>query len=178
MQPEFAHPGYFEIWTINGDNAHMEINQINTLSANLQSSVCVTFCQLWKFTCVGALATLIQYGILVLLVQLSGLSPVVASVAGYLVSICFNYFLNYKFTFKATAAHEKAAVMFGLTMGVGLFLNVFVMSFCLNNLHLKYIFAQIVATGFVFVWNFTVNKLWTFRAAVRQPANRAAVRNI
>ncbi len=139
------------------------INPINSISACAQSSACNTFFQLWKFACVGALATLIQFSILILLVQFLGINPIAASVAGYLVSVCFNYYLNYKFTFKARTAHKKTAVMFGLTAGVGLLLNAFAMSLCLNNLRLKYILAQIVATGFVFVWNFTVNKLWTFR---------------
>jgi putative flippase GtrA len=165
----------------------MAIDTFNSLSANPQSghisrfsNACDTvfqpwFFQLCKFACVGALATIIQFSILVLLVQLLGLNPVVASVAGYLVSICFNYYLNYRVTFKATSAHKRTAVMFGLTAGVGLFLNALVMSLCLDVLHLKYIFAQVVASGFVFIWNFTVNKLWTFRAAARQPVNRTAV---
>lgn len=150
----------------------MEIDPIHSVSAdprsgltNKFSNACETVFQLWKFACVGALATLIQFGILVLLVQRFGCDPVGASVIGYLVSVCFNYYLNYRITFKATAAHKKTAVMFGLTMVTGLFLNVVVMSFCLSVLSLKYIFAQVAATGCVFIWNFTVNKLWTFRAA-------------
>jgi len=129
---------------------------------------------LWKFACVGAVATLIQFGILILLVQRFRADPVAASVAGYLVSICFNYYLNYRITFKATAAHGKTAVMFGLTAGTGLLLNALVMSFCLNTLKLRYILAQVAATGFVFIWNFTVNKLWTFRTAPRHPGNPLA----
>ncbi len=153
----------------------MAIDPINSLTANPRPwhsnkffNAYVTVLQLWKFACVGALATLIQFAILILLVQQFGRSPVVASVTGYLVSTCFNYYLNYRITFRATAAHKKTAVMFGLTTGTGLLLNVVVLSFCLNSLYLKYIFAQIVATGCVFVWNFTVSKLWTFRAAARQ----------
>ncbi|MGC9965165.1 MAG: GtrA family protein [Syntrophobacteraceae bacterium] len=160
----------------------MAIKPPNSLSANSRSGLinkfsgaCETVSQLWKFACVGALATLIQFGILVLLVQRFGFDPVVASVIGYLVSVCFNYYLNCRITFKATAAHKRTVVMFGLTMGTGLFLNAVVMSFCLNILSLKYVFAQVVATGCVFVWNFTVNKLWTFRAAVRRPGDHCTV---
>jgi len=127
-----------------------------------------TLFQLWKFACVGAIATLIQFGILIFLVQMFGVAPVVASVAGYMVSACINYYLNYKITFKATTNHKKTAPMFCVTTGVGLFLNAVVMSCCLNILHVKYIFAQVAATGCVFVWNFTLNKLWTFRPAAGQ----------
>jgi putative flippase GtrA len=40
---------------------------------------------------------------------------------------------------------------------------------------LRYIFAQVVATGCVFVWNFTMHKHWTFRAAARLPEDGAGV---
>jgi putative flippase GtrA len=160
----------------------MVIDPINSLSVNLGSGhknrfsrAWQTVFQFWKFACVGAVATLIQFGILILLVQRFGADPVVASVTGYLVSICFNYYLNYKFTFKATGAHKKTAVMFGLTAGTGLLLNTAVMSFCLKTLGLKYVFAQVAATGFVFVWNFAVNKLWTFRTVRKPSHNNAAV---
>jgi putative flippase GtrA len=152
----------------------MAIDPIDAFSqhdrSGLRNKLCEAyelFSQVWKFACVGATATLIQFGMLILLVQQFGLNPVAASVAGYLVSICFNYFLNCRITFKA-ATNRKTFVMFGLTAGTGLLLNVLVMSFCLRILGLKYIFAQVAATGCVFVWNFTVNKLWTFRKTAVQ----------
>jgi len=160
----------------------METVPINTLSASPKPGFSkrffkldATVFQLWKFACVGAVATLIQFSILILLVQLFGVNPVVASVTGYLISLCFNYHLNYKFTFKATTPHKKTIVVFGVTMGAGLVLNASGMSLCLNVLHLRYVFAQVVATGCVFVWNFAANKLWTFRAAALPPADRAQV---
>jgi putative flippase GtrA len=156
----------------------MVTDPISSLSTNPRagltdrfSSAWRTVFQFWKFTCVGALATFIQFAILILLVQRFGSDPVVASVTGYLVSICFNYYLNYKITFKARSAHGKTALMFGLTAATGLLLNAAVMSFCLRVLSLKYILSQVAATGFVFVWNFTVNKFWTFRAAGREAAS-------
>jgi putative flippase GtrA len=30
---------------------------------------------------------------------------------------------------------------------------------------MPYLFAQVIATGIVLLWNFTANKLWTFGAA-------------
>jgi putative flippase GtrA len=160
----------------------MATNPVNSLPPNSRYEAVKRFLnayetvfQLWKFACVGAIATLIQFGILIFLVQLFGVAPVAASVAGYMVGACFNYYLNYKITFKATTNHKKTALMFGVTTGVGLFLNAVVMSFCLNTLHAKYIYAQVAATGCVFVWNFTLNKLWTFRpAAERQEDGSSA----
>lgn len=131
-----------------------------------------TFSQLWKFTCVGAAATLIQFAVLIFLVRKFGTDPVTASVTGFLISVCFNYYLNYRITFRATGTHRKTAAMFATVHGVGLCLNACMMKFSIGVLHLAYLYAQVAATGCVFTWNFTANKLWTFRARAGQPVPR------
>ncbi|MDR3555747.1 MAG: GtrA family protein [Syntrophobacteraceae bacterium] len=123
------------------------------------------FHQLWRFACVGALATVIHFSVLIFLVQVFGFDPVASSVAGFLTSVCFNYYLNYKVTFKSTNAHGKTMIMFCIISGAGLLLNTFIMSLCIGKLQLRYISAQVFTTGCVFVWNFTVHRQWTFRPA-------------
>jgi putative flippase GtrA len=140
----------------------------NALSREFILNSYKTAGQMGRFACVGALATLVQYGILIFLVQVFGINPVLSSVLGFLCSICLNYYLNYRITFCATTAHSKTIGMFFLVAAVGLFLNAVLMSLCVNLLHWNYIAAQVTATGCVFIWNFTANKLWTFGAAGRR----------
>ena len=78
---------------------------------------------LLRFGLVGALATGVQYLILVLLVRWAGAWPPAASVVGFLASAVGNYLLNYYFTFRSRRRHGPAAMKFLILAGVGLVLN-------------------------------------------------------
>ena len=68
-----------------------------------------------KFAGVGAIATAIQYGVLVASVELLGIGPVSGSCAGFLVGAVFNYWANYHFTFGSDNPHWVAASRFAVT---------------------------------------------------------------
>ncbi len=72
-----------------------------------------------KFLGVGSFATVIQYGILVLLVETGLAVALTASTIGYIVSSAFNYTLNYYFTFRSEARHQAAALKFSVVGGYG-----------------------------------------------------------
>tara|TARA_Y100001933_G_scaffold216484_1_gene223636 strand:+ start:5929 stop:6318 length:390 start_codon:yes stop_codon:yes gene_type:complete len=117
-----------------------------------------------KFLGVGGVATLIQYGILILLVEVFQASALVGSTIGYIVSGIFNYTLNYYFTFNSTARHAHAATRFVAVAIVGLALNSSLIFLLTDLLAVFYIAAQIIATGAVVVWNFIAHKHWTYRS--------------
>src|SRR5262249_46162173 len=111
-------------------------------------------------------ATATQYLTLVLLVELGGLHPTLASVLGYGVSWIVNYSLNYRFTFKSSRPHGEA---FSRFLGVGivaLLLNSAVMATA-TGIGLHYLLAQVIATALVFCWTFTCNRRWTFAVDTR-----------
>ena len=56
--------------------------------------------QFLKFGVVGALATVVDYGILMLLSQVAGWDPLPASVVSYLVSLAFNYLASMRYVFE------------------------------------------------------------------------------
>jgi putative flippase GtrA len=119
--------------------------------------------RLVRFGMVGALATGVQYLILVALVRWAGLWPPVASALGFLVSAVGNYLLNYHFTFFSRQPHAPAALKFLILSTVGLALNAALMEH-LMDLGWHYLVAQVFVTAIVFLWNFIGNSLWTFRA--------------
>ena len=119
--------------------------------------------QFLRFATVGGIATLIQYLILIALVQGVNMHAVWASSIGFVVSAICNYLLNYRFTFRSNARHRQAMVKFFLVAGVGLVLNGLIMLVATEYLHVYYLLAQILATGLVLLWNFTGNRLWTFK---------------
>jgi putative flippase GtrA len=118
--------------------------------------------KLLRFGLVGAVATGIQYVILVVLVH-EGVWPAVASAIGFVVSAFGNYLLNYHFTFRSRESHGPAATKFVMLAGGGLVIN-FVLMHVLVGAGWYYLLAQVLVTVVVFLWNFLGNSLWTFRA--------------
>jgi len=116
------------------------------------------------FAGVGALATAVQYLILVLLTELGGVSPVYASATGYAVSAVLNYLMKYHLVFGSDEKHRAAAPKYALISAVGLTLNTALMHLGTQVLDLYYLVAQVIATGLVLLWNFFANAIWTFRA--------------
>ena len=120
------------------------------------------FGQFARFAMVGGIATLIQYAVLLALVQLAGLNPVWASAIGYALSAVLNYLMNYRYTFRSQAHHGRAALKFVTIAGLGLLLNSLVMA-GLIRADAHYLAAQVVATAVVLLWNFFGARYWTFR---------------
>ena len=122
--------------------------------------------QLVRFAGAGTAATATHYVTLILLVELSGMNPTVASVIGYGASWVVNYSLNYRVTFKSARPHREALGRFVSVGIVALLLNSTVMATA-TAVGLYYLLAQVLATSLVFCWTFTCNRLWTFAADTR-----------
>ena len=123
--------------------------------------------QFIRFLMVGALATTIQYLILILLVRSLSFDAVIASGIGFIIAAITNYHINYHFTFHSNRRHHEAATRFFIVAMLGVLLNSLVMSIAIGLLYLHYLFAQTLATVCVLFWNFTLSRLWTFNDAIR-----------
>ena len=119
-----------------------------------------------KFLGIGAIATLIQYVIFIMLVELSAFSIVLASAFGYAISSIFNYLMNYHYTFTSDAKHKVAALKFTLVALIGLSLNSLLMYLSVELFNVHYIISQIIVTGIILVVNFFAHKLWTFQTKI------------
>ena len=119
--------------------------------------------QVISFAGVGLVTTILQYLILIFLVQIFIIKPVYASTIGYLTSALVSYYLNYVFTFRITAGHHVSIAKFLFIVTIGLSLNAAIMYWLTEVLSLFYIAAQVVATGVVFAWNFAGSRLWAFK---------------
>ena len=129
--------------------------------------------QLRWFLLVGGFCTLLQYGILIILVQASGLSPAVASSIGFAVSALASYWLNHRLTFASHVGYGVGLARFATVAGCGLLMTAALMTVGVDWLGLNYIFAQVCTTGLVLAWNFIVNRWWTFEAATPRSGSEA-----
>jgi len=118
--------------------------------------------QFAAFSLVGVAAAIGHYGLYVILVGGFDLTPVPASLAGFLVGAAISYLLNYRFTFRSSKAHGEATVKFLSVAAGGFILNGLLMALLTGPWAVHWLLAQLIATGVVLFWNFTGNRLWTF----------------
>src|SRR4030095_5603294 len=122
------------------------------------------FVQFVRFCGVGVLATALQYLILIALIEAAHFDAVAASAIGYVSSAMANYWLNYHFTFLSNKEHRVAATRFVIVSSAGLALNTVLMYAGVTVFDLNYLLVQIFATIVVLVWNFSANRIWTYRS--------------
>lgn len=119
--------------------------------------------QFLRFAVVGAAATVVQYSVLVALVELVRVKPVPAAVLAYLCGAMVSYLLNARYTFGETkTAFGKGLIKFLIVNVIGLGLNTAIFT-ALVHLQFHYLIAQMVATGLVLIWNYAGARLFVFR---------------
>jgi putative flippase GtrA len=139
-----------------------------------------------KFATVGAAGAITHFALLNLLVQLGGLSERTANPIGFSAAVLQNFFLNRRWTFPESQQRNagRQLVQFAIVSIIGLIINQLVFVTVDHLLEpiwlqlvgqprvahaLSYNSALAVAIGVVLFWNFTANRLWTYRGLSRQP---------
>ena len=120
------------------------------------------FWQFILFSAVGAVGTAGHYATLILLVEVIRFDPTISSLVGAIVGAIINYLLNYKYTFRSDQPHHVAATKFMFIAVIGAGINTLLMFIFIQHLRLYYLLAQVITTGIVLIWNFLLNKIWTF----------------
>jgi putative flippase GtrA len=121
--------------------------------------------QFGTYLVVGVCAAIGHYGTLIVLTEVFDVDPVRASIVGFVVAGTISYVLNYRFTFRSTKRHVEALPIFGFVVAIAFMINWFSMIFFNRILNFHYLPSQLITTGIMLIWQFTANKLWTFRAA-------------
>lgn len=121
--------------------------------------------QFLKFGVVGALAFLIDYGVLMLLSQVIGMDPVISASISFVVSVVFNYVasMHYVFTRRDDISRRREFTIFVILSAIGLVINEIIMVIGVNVLGdsaLMVTITKLVATAIVMVWNFVSRKKW------------------
>ena len=119
--------------------------------------------RLTTYGLVGLVGTAAHYLTLVLLVEAAGLDPVVATSAGFIVGALVNYILNHRYAFRSSKAHLDAGPKFFLIAAITGVLNALLVHAGVDLVGANYLLVQVGATVVVFLANFALNSLWTFR---------------
>ena len=120
--------------------------------------------ELLRFAIVGVLNTAFGYAVFWVGLKLLGLSPQLANMLGYAVSLCLAYVLTRKFVFAPTSG-QRAAWRFIVAFAVAFALNQAVLWLLLHAAGWRAELAQLGAMISYTIIFFLLNKFFVFRAA-------------
>jgi putative flippase GtrA len=116
-----------------------------------------------RFSVVGIITAAIYYGLLLAGVEYLQVSAVLVSAIAYLMVLCVNYLMHYRWTYATSSPHTIALKRYLFMTGCGFLINVSVMYFGVSVLHANYLLVQAIAMAVVIAWNFGMSSLWVFR---------------
>ena len=118
--------------------------------------------QIFKFGVIGALAFLIDYGVLYVLTEYAGMYYLLSGAISFTVSVIFNYICSMKYVFsgKEGMSRRKEFIVFVVLSILGLLLNQLLMWLGVDLLHIYYMVTKIFATAIVMVYNFVTRKIF------------------
>ena len=112
------------------------------------------FWEVFRFLAVGGGCFLLEYCLLFSLTEYGGLDPLVSAPIAFTISLVVNYILCVYVVFHVKHQGTTQMVLFIVTSLMGLGLNQLVMWFCIDILAIWYMFAKIVASAIVMIWNY------------------------
>ena len=118
--------------------------------------------QFCKFGLVGTLCFCIDYGLMILLTERTGLHYFTSSAISFTVSVVVNYILSMRFVFNGKddlSKFQEMAIFVALSL-VGLALNQMIMWIAVEFFHIFYALAKIFSTMMVTTYNFISRKLF------------------
>ena len=119
--------------------------------------------QFLKFSVVGVIAFVIDFGVMVVLTELADLPPVVSAGVSYCVSTVFNYVasMRYVFAHREGLSRMHEFIIFVTLSVIGLGLNEAIMWLGGRLVGDEwYMLTKVVATALVMFWNFFSRKRW------------------
>lgn len=120
--------------------------------------------QFIKFCLVGFTNLSIHLFLFFLLTRFAGLHYVFASIIAFIIAVSWSFLVNKKWTFrKDDNNHKEQYLKFFIANIIAFIINVSLLSFFIEILHLYDILAQLVASVICAFINFAINRFWTFK---------------
>lgn len=121
--------------------------------------------QFIKWSVVGTIGAVVDFSLLYALHHLMGVNVYIANTVSFTVAVINNFLLNRYWTFRGMRHKEasKQLPQFYLVSVGGYILNQMLLAFFIELVGLAWYWSKALATIVVLVWNFVVNRQWTFR---------------
>ena len=122
------------------------------------------FEEFWLYSVGGALAFVVDFGLLYLLTEHAGLWYLASATIAVIVAIIVNYSWQRLVTFKSLERNVAKQFSKFVTISlVAIVLNIIFMYVLVDIAGLWYLLAKVFVTMVVWFWNFLGNKYFTFR---------------
>ena len=128
------------------------------------------FKRLSKFSCVGGLNTLIDFGIFSLLNSLLGINYIISQVISYSSGTLNSFILNKFWTFKDTKTNKKTTkeiIQFIVVNSASLGVSLIGLSILLKNNSMNSFIAKIISMVLAQVVNFLGYRFWVFGGVIK-----------
>lgn len=118
--------------------------------------------QIFKFTIVGGIATVIDFVFLYIFREFCHFPVLVSNTLSFCISVIYNYIASVKWVFDVNKEKDakKQFIIFIIFSVLGLLLNNLIMWITVEFLSIYYLLAKIIATAIVMVFNFVTRKLF------------------
>lgn len=118
--------------------------------------------QFCRFSVVGVVAFLIDYGLLFTFTDTLHMHYLLSSMLSFSVATVFNYVYSTKYVFECKEEQNKAGqfTVFLLLSACGLLLNSILMKTLVENMEFHYMFAKLFSAVLVSIWNFASRKIF------------------
>jgi putative flippase GtrA len=119
---------------------------------------------IFKFGCVGVSGMIIDFSTTWLLKEKLQVHQYVANAIGFVLAVINNYTLNKYWTFSTvtTTGNNQFLLFLAVALG-GLLLNNLSLHILLKKYKYNFYFLKLIVIFIVFIWNFTLNSLITFK---------------
>ena len=118
--------------------------------------------QLFGFGIVGIICFIIDYGLMIILTEVVGLTYLVSCALSFIISTIVNYILSMRYVFESKENVNKTVefILFVIMSTIGLGLTEFLMFLAVDKLNICYMISKIVVTGIVMIYNFVTRKIF------------------
>lgn len=120
-----------------------------------------------RFGLVGILATVLDFSTYFVLVSYRLANPEVANVFAFLLALFCTFPIHQRWTFAAESQGLRKQLIKYFIVGIGGVIISTIFIYLMTSFYgWSSVIAKILAVGLTFIWNFNVNKWWTFRTKV------------
>lgn len=119
--------------------------------------------KLIRFSIVGVGNTLVNWSIFIIL-NVFGVYYILSNIIAYIIATINSYIWNSLWVFKyGQGLNINTSVKFFILNLVGLTVNTTIMYILVDILNFNKFIALVIASVFVLIMNYTINKLWVFK---------------
>jgi putative flippase GtrA len=123
-----------------------------------------TFIQLFRYTFVGGIAYIVDFGSLYALTEFLNIHYLRSAAFAFLLGLTTNYILSVNWVFGRRVVRNRFLefAIFGSIGVIGLGLNEVLIWVFTEYVHLHYLLSKVVSTVFIYAWNFSARKFILF----------------